>query len=100
MPESPQTVYSNIATEQKVWSALFSFAGQRLLSTVFRVLVFIRSHRTIHELLPERKPVPCIRIVQTSVVVITSIHTRDSSLVAVLMHRCFHLVMSEHSGPL
>ena len=48
MPESPQTVYSNIATEQKVWSALFSFAGQRLLSTVFRVLVFIRSHRTFH----------------------------------------------------
>ena len=97
--DSPQTVQS-IATEQIVCSGLFWFAEQLLRSTVFSVLVFIRSHRTIHEPVPERKPVPCIRIVQTSVVAITSIHTRASSLVAVLMHRCFHLVMSEHSDPL
>ena len=64
-------------------SGLFWFAEQLLRSTVFSVLVFIRSHRTIHEPVPERKPVPCIRIVQTSVVAITSIHTRASSLVAV-----------------
>ena len=98
MPESPQTVHSNIATEQNVCSVLLSFAGQLLLSTVFRVLVFIRSHRTIHELLPERKPVPCIRIVQTSVVVITSIQAVASSLVAVLMYRCLDLLMPGRSG--
>ena len=84
----------------KCLSGLFWFAEQLLRSTVFSVLVFIRSHRTIHEPVSERKPVPCIRIVQTSVVAITSIHTRASSVVAVLMHRCFHLVMPEHIGPL
>ena len=71
---------------QSVKSGLLSFAGQRLFSKVFSVLVFMRSHRTIHEFAPGTKPVPCRSIVHASVIVITSINPREASLIALLMH--------------
>ena len=58
----------------------FPYRKAAAFYSVVLMLVFIRLLRTIHELFAEREPVPYISIVQTSVVVTTSIQAIASCL--------------------